>query len=62
MRFAQGFSFCGSTLTVLGEPGTGLVRKARRDFQPEFSTIRFSRKLGDKTASSQRQENFKIFS
>jgi hypothetical protein len=60
-RFARDFLFCGSTLTVLVEPGTWLVRKARRDFQPEFSTIRFKRKLSGKTASSQPQEkNFKI--
>jgi hypothetical protein len=33
---SRGFFFCGSTWTVLVEPGAWLVRKARRDFQPEF--------------------------
>jgi hypothetical protein len=42
VRFAQGF-FCGSTLTVLADPKMRLVRKARRDFQPEFPKDKFNK-------------------
>jgi hypothetical protein len=61
-----GFSFCGSTLTVLAEPGTWLVRKARRDFQPEISASTFNRKRCAGRHPSRWREiqkyNFKIFS
>jgi len=50
---------------VLAEPGTGLVRKARRDFQPKFSANTFNRKLCRKTASKPMtgnpEYNFKIY-
>jgi hypothetical protein len=32
LALRAGGSVCGSTLTVLVEPGTWLVRKARQDF------------------------------
>jgi len=54
-----GFSFCGSTLTVLAEPGTWLVRKARRDFQPEFSAHTSTASLL-KTASGPMARNSEI--
>ena len=59
------FFFCGSTLTVLAEPGTGLVRKARRDFQPEISASTFNRKPRARRSPSRWREiqkyNFKIY-
>jgi hypothetical protein len=55
------FPLTAPPLTGAGATWTGLVRKARRDFQPEFSTIRFNRKLDGKTTSSQRQEKFQDF-
>jgi len=60
-----GFSFCVSTLTVLAEPGTWLVRKARRDFQPEIPASTFNRKPCVRWHPSRRREiekyNFKIY-
>jgi hypothetical protein len=62
--FARVF-FCGSTLTVLAEPGTWLVRKARQDFQPEIPASTFSRKPRARRHQSRWREiqeyHFKIY-
>jgi len=49
-----------NSLTVLAEPGTWLVRKARRDFQPEISAIMFNRKLCRETASGPVARHYEI--
>jgi hypothetical protein len=50
---------------MLVEPRMWLVRKARRDFQPEISASTFNRKLFARWNSSQWREiqkyNFKIY-
>jgi hypothetical protein len=54
-----------NSLTVLAEPGTWLVRKARRDFQPEISARIFNRKPSVGRHPSRWREiqkyNFKIY-
>jgi hypothetical protein len=50
---------------VLAEPGMWLVRKARRDFQPEISASTLNRKLSARRDLSRSREiqkyHFKIY-
>jgi hypothetical protein len=59
--FRAGFSFGVSTVDRRGHDMDLALKIARRNCQPEFSAIRFNRKMDGKTASSQRQEEAQNF-
>jgi hypothetical protein len=61
-RFAPGFLLAAPPLTGAGTTWTRLVRKARRNFQPELSAIRFNRKPRKRQHQANGRKNFKIFS
>jgi len=57
-RFAPGSLLATPPLTGSVTTWTRLVKKARRNFQLEFSAIRFNGKMDRKMAASQWQEIF----